>query len=117
MERIIGAANRIADERFCAATAARLPADVAAALRSIVAQDGDDEDSDEGLDDETPSFFTELKADPGKLGLETLLAGITKLKRVRAIGLPPEFVCRCGGEADQPVAGLRCGGVPVHAAS
>jgi hypothetical protein len=31
-------------------------------------------------------FFTELKADPGKLGLETLLSEITKLKSVRAIG-------------------------------
>lgn len=36
-------------------------------------------------------FFTELKADPGKLGLETLLSEITKLKSVRAIGLPPDL--------------------------
>lgn len=31
MDRIIGAANRIADEQFCAVTMSRLPADVAAA--------------------------------------------------------------------------------------
>jgi hypothetical protein len=91
MERTIGAANRIADERFCAVTVARLPADVAAALHSIVAQDGDGAEPGEVLDDDELSFFTELKADPGKLGLETLLAEITKLKRVRAIGLPPEL--------------------------
>lgn len=38
-----------------------------------------------------PSFFTELKADAGRLGLETLLAQITKLQRVRAIGLPDDL--------------------------
>jgi hypothetical protein len=87
MSRIIGSANRIADERFCAATVSRLSADVAQALWALIAEAGahDDEDDDE------PSFFTELKADPGKLGLETLLAEITKLKRVWAIGLPPDL--------------------------
>jgi len=90
MDRIVGAANRIADERFCAVTVSRLPADVAAALRSIVAEPGEAE-ADELGDDEDPSFFTELKADPGKLGLETLLAEVTKLQRVRAIGLPAEL--------------------------
>jgi hypothetical protein len=76
-DRIIGAANRIADARFCAVTMSRLP-DVAAALRSIIAEPDDDtedeEDSEEGCGE--LSLFTELKTDPGKLG------------RVRAIGLP-----------------------------
>lgn len=73
MDRILGSANRIADGRFCAVTVSRLPADVAAVLRAIVAETG------QGEDEEDPSFFSELKADPGKLGLETLLAEITKL--------------------------------------
>jgi len=34
------------------------------------------------------SLFTDLKADPGKLGLETLLIEIGRLQRVRAVGLP-----------------------------
>ncbi len=80
MERIIGSANRIADERFCESTVSRLPADVAAALRSIIVDTGQG-------DDDVASFFTELKSDPGKLGLETLLAEIAKLNHVRAIGL------------------------------
>lgn len=46
----------------------------------------DEEDSEEGGGE--PSLFTELKTDPGKRGLDTLLAEITKLSRVRAIGLP-----------------------------
>jgi hypothetical protein len=43
-------------------------------------------------DDETAGgrgVLAELKADPGPLGLETLLGEIEKLARVRAIGLPP----------------------------
>jgi len=88
MSRIIGSANRIADERFCTVTTSRLPAEVAQSLWGLIADAGKDADSE---DDDEPAFFTELKADPGKLGLETLLSEITKLKRVRAIGLPPDL--------------------------
>lgn len=86
MDRIIGSANRAADQRFCGVTVSRLPADDATALLSIVADTG--ADTGPGSANNEPSFFTELKSDPGKLGLETLLAEITKLGRVRAIGLP-----------------------------
>ena len=82
MSRIIGSANRIADERFCALTVSRLDPGVAQALWGLIACAGEDEE---------PSLFTELKTDPGKLGLETLLAEVTKLKRVWAIGLPPDL--------------------------
>jgi TnpA family transposase len=105
MERIIGAANRIADAQFCQATVSRLPADVVTALWAVVGDDTDEQDADvdavDGPDDAGPdgaslddgqrSFFTELKADPGRLGLETLLAEIVKLRRVRAIGLPEQL--------------------------
>ncbi|SCG16450.1 Transposase and inactivated derivatives, TnpA family [Micromonospora echinofusca] len=86
MDRIVGAANRIADARFCEDTVGRLPADVTAALWAVLG-DGQDAEADaDGVGG--VSFFNELKADPGKLGLETLLGEITKLRRVRAIGLP-----------------------------
>ncbi len=99
MDRIIGAANRIADAQFCQVTVSRLPADVATALWAVLGDDTDeaaDVDAVDGLDDAGPddgqrSFFTELKADPGRLGLETLLAEIVKLRRVRAIGLPEQL--------------------------
>ena len=87
MDRIIGAANRIADDRFCALIVSRLPAEVAQSLWSLIGDVSDDRD--DGQDE--PSFFTELKADPGKLGLETLLSEVTKLKRVRAMGLPADL--------------------------
>ncbi|MEV4498517.1 Tn3 family transposase [Micromonospora arborensis] len=87
MDRIIGTANRLADARFCEDTVSRLPADVAAALWAVLGDEADDRADDDGAG-AAVSFFNELKADPGKLGLETLLGEITKLRRVRAIGLP-----------------------------
>lgn len=38
-----------------------------------------------------PGFLAELKADPGRVGLKTLLSEIEKLERVRAIGLPGDL--------------------------
>ncbi|TCO60753.1 DUF4158 domain-containing protein [Actinocrispum wychmicini] len=87
-DRIIGAANRMADERFCTATLARLSPEVIAALDALVAEDPTDDGEDAGG---TAGFFTELKADPRQLGLETLLAEIRKLGRARAIGLPTDL--------------------------
>jgi hypothetical protein len=99
-DRIIGSANRAADERFCASTVARLSESTIAALEAVIGED----DGTEGADleeDETEagdadlgggaSFYAELKADPGPLGLETLLAEIRKLGRVHAIGLPADL--------------------------
>ena len=106
LDRIIGAANRIADERFCQVTVSRLAEHVVAALWDVIGGppsqdeaepagdtaptggdgDPDPDDPDDAEDEET--FFAQLKADPGKLSLETLLAEITKLRRVRAVGLP-----------------------------
>ncbi|MEU8722542.1 hypothetical protein [Streptomyces antimycoticus] len=40
-------------------------------------------------------FFTELKADPGALGLDSLLAEVNKLQRVRGLQLPPELSGTC----------------------
>ncbi len=84
MSRIVGTANRIADERFCATIVSRLSAEVAQSLWALIVEASDDADGESG-------FFTELKADPGKLGLETLLAEITKLQRIRAIALPADL--------------------------
>ena len=90
MDRIINSAVTTADERFVAVTVQRLAAvpGVCDALMGIIAARGEDVDAAEAGQ---RTFFTELKADPGKLGLETLLAEITKLMRLRAVGLPPEL--------------------------
>jgi hypothetical protein len=36
--------------------------------------------------------FARLAADPGRVGLESLLAEIAKLERLRGLGLPPDLL-------------------------
>jgi TnpA family transposase len=83
-DRMIASANRSADQLFCASTVARLSVETIAALEALVAEDPTGDEEQAGV----AGFFTELKADPRQLGLETLLAEIRKLGRVRAVGLP-----------------------------
>ncbi len=84
IERILGAAEAMSERRFTTRTAARLTPDAATRLRELITAGDPDEGADGGS-----GFLQELKADPGQPGLETLLGEITKLERVRAIGLPP----------------------------
>jgi len=93
VDKILGGANRSADERFCATTVGRLGAPATQRLEELVAADkptADQAGADED-DAELAGAFAELKADPGPLGLETLLTEIAKLGRVLALGLPADL--------------------------
>ena len=83
VDRIVAAASAAADEHFCATIVARLPAAAAAALEDLVAG-GAGVSPTEGL-------FARLRAEPGQLGLATLLGEVDKLERVRALGLPADL--------------------------
>src|SRR5690606_28157825 len=86
--RLVGSAVNSFEERFCATTVGRLSAATRSRLDDLIAEDADaSEDSTGG----GGTFFTELKADPGALGLDSLLAEVNKLQRVRALELPPEL--------------------------
>ena len=95
IDRIIASAAEAADGRFCTTTVARL-AEVGAVTRleALVAPaDGEDEERDEGAGDEVPAegaagLLAEIKADPGRPGLDTFLDEVAKLRRVRSLGLP-----------------------------
>ncbi|MFF3499447.1 hypothetical protein [Streptomyces sp. NPDC003247] len=77
------------EERFCAATVGRLSAATRSWLDDLIAEDTDtDADSAGG----GGTFFTELKADPGALGLDSLLAEVHKLQRVRGLHRPQRRV-------------------------
>ena len=93
LDRILGAARRLADERFCAATVGRLSAATIARLEELVAGDDNVRVDDEGRSavGGGPGLLAELKAEPGRLGLETLLSEIAKLERVRSLGLPDDL--------------------------
>jgi hypothetical protein len=83
MERIVRAARAAAAERFCTATMARLAGTPAAErLEELVAED-QDEPATAGR-----GRLAELKADPGRPSLETLLTEVDKLERLRMLGLP-----------------------------
>jgi len=85
VERLLGAAEAMFERNSTTRTAGRLgPA--AARLGELIAVA--DPDPDEGGEaGGTRSFLQELKEDPGPIQLETLLAEIVKLERVKAIGL------------------------------
>ncbi|MFE2094671.1 hypothetical protein [Streptomyces sp. NPDC059460] len=56
-------------------------------------------------------FLLELKSDPGRLGLETLLEEIVKLRRAKALGLPANVL---GGVSDKLVASWRTRAMASH---
>lgn len=80
LERILGAARRAADERFCEQTVSR--------LEQLV---GDEPPTEGQPATGGPWLLAELKADPGRVGLESLLAEIAKLERARSLGLPVDL--------------------------
>ena len=114
IDRVLGSARAAFEQQFCAATVARLAASDQAitGLEELVDDrpgsprpvggDADNATGDGAGEQGTvattdaavgggPRVLAELKEDPGQLGLETLLREVGKLRRVRAIGLPPEL--------------------------
>ncbi|MFD9429159.1 MULTISPECIES: hypothetical protein [unclassified Streptomyces] len=85
--RLVGSAVTTFHERFCAATVDRLSAATRSRLDILVAEDGGVEDSAGG----GVTFFSELKAEPGALRLDSLLTEVNKLQRVRAQELAPKL--------------------------
>lgn len=80
VDRLIGAARAMFEESFCSRAVSLLSDACIERLEALVG------DVDRRLGD--PGLLAELKADPGQLGLETLLREIGKLNSVRAIVLP-----------------------------
>ncbi|MEP6462278.1 MAG: DUF4158 domain-containing protein, partial [Frankiaceae bacterium] len=86
LDRLVASARAAAADRFCAATVARLDPAVVDRLERLVAEV-----------DPIPAgsaergLLAELKTDPGRASLETLLAEIDKLARVRGLGLPVDL--------------------------
>ena len=86
VDRLVASARATATDRFCAATVARLYQGAADRLERLVAD----------VDPTSPGprqqeLLAELKADPGRASLETLLSEVNKLERVRALGLPADL--------------------------
>src|SRR5262245_3234199 len=95
IDRILGSARASFERLFTATIAGRISDSSAERLEQLAGDDGPDGALGGGV-----SFLTELKADPGQLGLETMLKEIAKLERVRAVGnrwpLPTCFLSLTG---------------------
>ncbi|MFF4490046.1 DUF4158 domain-containing protein [Streptomyces sp. NPDC001544] len=85
VRRLVARAAKEFDARFCRTTMDRLSHMTRSRLENLVAGGENDEESsgDGSVAGGGRSFFTELKADPGAPGLESLLAEVNKLQRVR----------------------------------
>ncbi len=84
IERVVGSAKAAAEQEFCARTVARLPEGSVKRLEELVAEEGPGHDGGRA----GSGMLAELKADPVRVSLDTLLREVDKLGRVRAIGLP-----------------------------
>jgi hypothetical protein len=97
VERILGACRARFEWSFCEQVTGRLSAESTAALLELA----------KGAD----GFLAELKSDPGRLGLETLLEEIVKLRRAKALGLVADLF---GGFSDRLVASWRARAMTSH---
>ena len=79
--RLVGSALHRFERRFCELVRSRLPEHVRDSLDDLVGQDDDDH-----------GVLDELKADPTRLTLQTMLAEIDKLRRLRRLGVPAELL-------------------------
>nr|WP_214662244.1 DUF4158 domain-containing protein [Streptomyces polyasparticus] len=89
--RLVGSAVSTFEDRFCQTTTRRLSAATRSRLDDLVAEDDGQDGEEKASVGGGQTFFTELKADPAGLGLESLLGEITKLHRVRNLDMPAEL--------------------------
>lgn len=80
LARVVGSALHRFERRFCERIQSRLPEHVRESLEALVGQDDDDE-----------GVLGDLKADPTRLMLQTMLAEIDKLQRLRRLGVPADL--------------------------
>ena len=81
LDRILRSARATHDDTALRRVADRLDAGLRARLDALLADDG------EG------TAFARVAADPGRVGLESLLAEIAKLDLLRGLALPPGVLC------------------------
>ena len=88
IDRLVRSAVHSFEERWCALAFEQLGTARQRALDDLlVTGSADDETDAEGADGRR-SVLNELKADPGAISLESIIAEIAKLERLRSLGLP-----------------------------
>ncbi|MFF0483699.1 hypothetical protein [Streptomyces sp. NPDC004435] len=91
----MGKAVKDSAKRSCRSTVDRLSHATRSRLAELIADDGTEQGTDGDADGAVArggrSHFTGLKTDPGAPGLESLLAEVNKLERVRRLELPADL--------------------------
>ena len=87
IDRIVASALHQGEEMLFTRVASRLLPEVTARLEALIAVT-DDGAEENHVGEEGPPVLTLIKADPGNVSLDSMLAEIGKLRAVRAAGLP-----------------------------
>ena len=87
--RIIHSARHTFEQQLYETTLARLPKEVQAALDALLTVDEYEEESLE--QDAQVITLQELRMDPGRVGLATMLQEMAKLRRIRELKLPADL--------------------------
>ncbi|MGW9287514.1 DUF4158 domain-containing protein [Streptomyces albidoflavus] len=108
--RLVGKAVKDFEKRFCRSTLDRLSHATRSRLEDLIAGDGSEQGAggDGAAVGGGRSHFTELKTDPGAPGLESMLAEVNKLERVRRLELPADLFA----DVSEKLAGAGIEGVP-----
>ncbi len=94
LERIIRSAIRRFEDKFCDSTAEKLSSSVCTKLDELLKTASNTDNSENPEETEsnnphnTPSTLAVLKSDPGRLGLDSLIAEAAKLEQLRQLELP-----------------------------
>ena len=97
VERLVASARRRFEKDFCKSVFGRLPDDTLLMMDALLAtsEAGEaiplDEPASWGSWDRRRSVLGWLKADPGRVSLDSVLEEIDKLRRVRELGIPPDL--------------------------
>jgi TnpA family transposase len=96
LDRAVRSAATRFEERFCANVLERLAVEARAAIDDLLATsisigEEDPELAPDNRADPEKVDFSQLKADPGRPGLESVLREVAKVKRIDALGLPPNL--------------------------
>ena len=87
LTRLINSASRAHEQEFCRSISAKISTEARSRINALL-------NTETELEEEAQfrqSDFNRLKADPGRLGLKSLLAEIHKLQSIRQIKLPSDL--------------------------
>lgn len=104
LDRLCRSALAQHEERFFIRTAERLDSSVKQAIDTLLAASSADSVDEQNGQQDPVTDFNALKADPGRIGLESVITEIAKLRRIERLQLPKDLFEQRAAKA---VQGLR----------